>query len=148
MAFSYVLSTDIGKVRLEIGDTVSGVGVRPDGSNLTDAEVEYFLTQEGSVGRAVARACEVLATMWAGLADLTVGPRHEALGAVAQRYAERAQRLRVQHGGTEVGALAVGMIRQDGYQSATDPEASDEIDESGGDPRGEYMGTTIYIRAA
>lgn len=146
MAFSYVLSTDVGKVRLEIGDTTAGAGVRPDGTNLTDAEVEYFLAQEGSVGRAVARACEVLATLWAGVADLTVGPRREALGSVAQRYADRAQRLRRQHGGAEVGALAVGMIRQDGYQRATDPEASDEVDETGGDPRGEYMGQTIYIR--
>jgi hypothetical protein len=94
MTFTYTLTTDLGKVRLEIGDTTSGAGVRPDGSNFSDAEVQYFLDEEGSVAGAVARACEVLATLWATVANLTVGPRREELGAVAQRYAERAAALR------------------------------------------------------
>lgn len=146
MAFTYVLTTSVGKLRLEIGDTTSGSGVKPDGSNFSDAELEYFLDQEGTVGRATARACEALATAWSTVANLTVGPRKEELGEVAKRFAERAKALRVQFGGASVGASAVGMIRQDGYQSITDPEASDEIDESGGDVRAEYLGTTIYIK--
>jgi hypothetical protein len=93
--FSYDLGTHVGQVRLALGDTMYGSGVRPDGTNLDDSEIECFLTQEGDdVDMATARACEVLATMWAGQADLTVGPRNEKLSQVAQRYAERAQVLR------------------------------------------------------
>lgn len=97
MAFTYDLATAIGQVRLAIGDTSSatGAGVRPDGTNLSDAEIAYFLTAEGDdVGLATARACEALAMMWSNVADLQVGPRRESLGQVAARYAERAAALR------------------------------------------------------
>lgn len=51
MAFTYVLSTDIGKVRLTIGDTA---GVAPGGSATAgyafeDEELTQFVTDEGSV---------------------------------------------------------------------------------------------------
>lgn len=97
MTFTYDLATAIGQVRLAIGDTSSatGAGVRPDGTNLSDAEIAYFLTAEGDdVGLATARACEALAMMWSNVADLQVGPRRESLGQVAARYAERAAALR------------------------------------------------------
>lgn len=97
MAFSYDLTTAIGQVRLAIGDTSSttGAGVRPDGTNLSDAEITYFLTAEGDdVSLATARACEALAMMWANVADLQVGPRRESLSQVSTRYAERAAALR------------------------------------------------------
>lgn len=78
--FSYDLTTSVGMLRLEIGDEVFESGVKPNGDNFTDAELEYFLAQEGStVGRAAARACEVLSRAYAGLVDLTVGPRRETL---------------------------------------------------------------------
>ena len=54
MSFSYTLgSTDattaaIARVRLEIGDTVSGAGVLPDGSNLSDEEITVYLVQTGN----------------------------------------------------------------------------------------------------
>ena len=95
--FTYDLATSIGQVRLAIGDTstATGAGVRPDGTNLLDAEIAYFLTAEGDdVTLATARACEALSVMWANLADLTVGPRHESLSQVSARYAERATVLR------------------------------------------------------
>ncbi len=94
MAFSYDLTTSVGQVRLALGDTISGSGVRPDGGNFTDAEIAYFIAQESSLDLAVGRACDVLATQWANVADLAVGPRKESLGQVAQRYAERAATLR------------------------------------------------------
>jgi len=97
MTFTYDLTTAIGQVRLAIGDTSSttGAGVRPDGTNLLDAEIAYFLTAEGDdVGLATARACETLAMMWANVADLQVGPRRESLSQVSARYAERAAVLR------------------------------------------------------
>ena len=97
VAFSYNLSTPIGQVRIALGDTSSatGAGVRPDGRNLSDTELTYFLTAEGNdVALATARACEALAMMWANVADLQVGPRRESLSQVAARYAERATALR------------------------------------------------------
>ena len=36
----------IAAVRLELGDTVFDQGVKPGGSNFTDAEISYWLTQE------------------------------------------------------------------------------------------------------
>jgi hypothetical protein len=104
--FSYDLTTAVGQVRLAIGDTSSstGAGVRPDGTNLTDTEITYFLTTEGDdVELATARASETLAMMWANLADLQVGPRRESLSQIAARYAERAAAVRS-------GALRAGYV--------------------------------------
>lgn len=91
MAFTYDLTTNRGAVRLALNDTVSGTGPRPDGSNFTDAEIDYFLTTAGSdVDAAVARACQALALAWANVASITVGPRSEQYGDIAERYAQRA----------------------------------------------------------
>lgn len=105
--FTYDLTTNVGKVRLLVGDTVQDSGVRPDGSNFTDDEIDYFLDAEGdSIDMATARACDVLATQWANVADLSVGPRRESLSQVAERYAERAKQLRS-------GSLSAGYITLD-----------------------------------
>jgi hypothetical protein len=104
MGFTYDLTTAVGQVRLALGDTVPAAGVRPDGTNFTDAEVAFFLTQEvGNVDNAAARACAVLANAWANVADLSVGPRRESLSQVAARYAERATQIRG-------GSLTAGVI--------------------------------------
>lgn len=104
MSFTYDLATEVGRLRLALGDTADGAGVKPDGSNFSDEELAYFLAVEGNVvDLATARACEALATAWANVADLTVGPRSEKLGMVATRYAERGASLRS-------GTLATGYI--------------------------------------
>lgn len=123
--FSYDLATNVGKLRLEIGDTTSGSGVKPDGSNFLDAELEYFLDAEsGSVGRASARACEVLARSFAGMVDLTVGPRRESLSQAAKAYADRAQELRRQYGGGGGAAYSAGWMRSsDGHPTDEYPSA-------------------------
>lgn len=125
VTFTYDLTTTVGQVRVEIGDTVSGTGVKPDGANFSDAEITYFLTQESSVGRAAARACEVLARMYAGLVDLTAGPRRESLSQAATAYADRARELRRQYGGAANGAYAAGFVRSAGGHP------SDEYSRSG-----------------
>lgn len=109
MAFTYSLSTDAGKVRLELGDTVDatvspGQGVRPNGANLTDDEIAYLLAQEENhVMKAVARGCEMLARQWAAAVDLSIGPRSERFDTVSAKWAARAEALRTQYG-TTVGA--------------------------------------------
>lgn len=118
MTFSYDLDEDIGKLRLEIGDTVIDIGVKPDETNFTDEELNYLLTEEGSIGRAAARACEILARMFAPLVDLAVGPQREKLGDVHDHWMEQAATLRAEHGGGSARTVSVGVIPKDGYSKA------------------------------
>jgi hypothetical protein len=111
MAFTYELTTDIGKVRLEIGDTNATSGVKPDGLAFDDDELQVFLDAEGHVMRAAARACEVLGRSWATVTDIRIGPRSENLGAVAKTWSDQAARLRATWGdtpsaGTDAGPVA------------------------------------------
>ncbi len=132
MAFTYNLSTDIGKLRLEIGDTsmFEGKGVKPDGSFITDEELQILLTREGAVGRAAAAACEVLARMYARFVNVTVGPRSEQLSQAGAAYAAQAKELRAQYGGGGARrAVAGGIIKQDGFNY--NDTASDAVSLSG-----------------
>lgn len=121
MAFTYDLSTDIGKVRFEISDTVeavgasAGVGAKPDGTNFSDEEISSLLETEGeSWGRAAAHACEILATAWAAVPDTTVGPRTELSSQVSFMYGERAKALRARFGGDAL-VISAQPTRVDGY---------------------------------
>lgn len=120
MGFTFDLSTDNGALRLEIGDTVAGAGVKPDGSNFDDAELQYLIDREGSVMRAAAAACEILARSWARVANISVGSRREDFGAVAEQWAKQAKTLREQYGSASgsVTAFSVGVKRNDGYAAA------------------------------
>lgn len=104
MTFTYNLAdTDativlISKVRLEIGDTAEGSGVRPDGSNLSDEEITYWLTEETDVFLlAAARACDALSRAWANYVNTTAGKLKEELDTVSAKYATAAADLRSQH---------------------------------------------------
>jgi hypothetical protein len=116
MAFTYDLTTDTGKFRLELGDTTAGAGIRPDGSNLQDEEIAVWLSREGGVMRAVAAACEALSRQWSIIADTSSGPLSESAGAVAGKWAERARGLRDAYGFGDVnsagGTFAGGFIRE------------------------------------
>ena len=67
MAITYdaTLATDLSKLRRAIGDVTDGSGPLPTGVNFTDAELESFMSEEGSWQKAVAYACETLANAWA-----------------------------------------------------------------------------------
>lgn len=56
MAFTYDISTDRGKVRLQLGDTTDGSHV------FEDDEIDYFLTVGGDVNGATAKGLRVLLT--------------------------------------------------------------------------------------
>lgn len=121
MTFSYDLaSTDaeillISKVRLTIGDTTEGGGVRPSKANFTDEEI---LTWLGEVSNeyhlAAARAYEVLAGIWATQAHATTRPMSDQFGTISKRYAELAASLRQQYGESGQSG-SVGFDRHDGY---------------------------------
>lgn len=68
---TYILTTDVGKVRLSIGDTdieTIGAGVKPDGANFTDAELQFFIDQAGSWRVAVPSILRTLANLFASQA--------------------------------------------------------------------------------
>lgn len=78
MSFTYSstsLTTDLAKVRLTIGDTTSGAGPRPDGSNFTDEELAIFiadaLASGGTWRNAVPPVLRVLANQYAAAAKKT-----------------------------------------------------------------------------
>ncbi len=114
MTFTYDISTDIGKLRLEIGDTEQGSGCKPDRTNFADEELQIWLDRESSVVGAVAASCEALARTWARLADLAIGPRRESLSQVADRYAKQANDIRELYGSGGV-TFSAGVSRIDGY---------------------------------
>lgn len=122
MTWTYDLSTDIGQIRLELGDEKEENGVKPDGSNFSDEELTYILTKEGSVGCALAGACEILATQWAKVADSSAGPLSESLSKVQTSYEARAKALRRQYGGGTLGAFAIAPSRVDGYSEEAEEE--------------------------
>lgn len=115
MSFTYDPATDIGKVRFELGDDAAGQGVKPDGSNFTDEEIQAVLTREHSVMRAVAGICETLATRYTQLCDISVGPRRESLSQIRDGYRARAADLRRVHGGAGNRAFSISPNREDGY---------------------------------
>lgn len=62
MAFTYVLTTDVGKVRLKLGDTggVAPGAVATSGYAFEDAELDEFISEGGSVNGATLLALRVL----------------------------------------------------------------------------------------
>ncbi len=129
MSFTYDLASsdenllNISKVRLELGDITQGSGVRPDGTNLSDEELGIWLSAESKhIMHTVIRACDALARAWTNMADITVGPRSETLGRIADDWATRAKDLRSEYGNTSSGTSAFGVAsaRTDGYSANAD----------------------------
>lgn len=104
MTITVDLTTQIGQVRLEIGDddATTGHGKRPDGTNLSDAAITLWLTRagtfqgtsDGQVMLAAAFACEQLARDWSTVSNVTAPSRSETAGDVAAKWAARAAELR------------------------------------------------------
>jgi hypothetical protein len=121
MTFTYNLTSSdpveaaLARMRLELGDTTSGSGVTPDGSNLQDEELRIWLdTANGDPLAGAGLAAWGLARRWAIVADIQVGARRESLSQVSQRWADLALALEQRGQG---GAFSVGWQRRDGYES-------------------------------
>ena len=68
MAFTYDPSTDAGKVRLYLGDSIEGAGPRPNDNGVTptnysDQEIDLFLAA-GSVNNGLVLGFRTLAGEW------------------------------------------------------------------------------------
>jgi len=119
MSFTYDLTEDVGKLRLRIGDTVTGSGPRPESgvaSNFSDEELQHFIDTEGTLERAIALALETLATEWSVFTNITLGPRKEEYARISEQFAKRADQARKNYGGGS--AFSVGWNRVDGYSEA------------------------------
>lgn len=133
MSFSYDLSTPVGQIRLEIGDVTEGdgYGVKPPAlSNFTDDELTYFHTSESNdVLSAAARACEVLARMWAG-AGQNVRIRDYSINTTqrAEHYRSLANDLR-QRAGTLFQSGAAPTTKSDGYSNDENSQAVEPASE-------------------
>jgi len=130
VTFTYDLSSSgasltVSQIRLEIGDdsSASGQGVRPDGSNFTDAELLYFYQQEANnVLGGAARACEVLARMYARKAEaVRIRDYSVDLREKAKLFRELARDLRARAGSLYAGGAAP-TTRVDGYGGETNSQ--------------------------
>jgi len=82
------ISTDRDKVRLLIGDTDTS------DQQLSDEEIAYLLTANGSVGLAGAEACEALAAKYARQVDTKNGVLSVAASQRYKAYVDKARSLR------------------------------------------------------
>lgn len=128
MAFTYDLSSSVASVlllsrlRLEIGDKTSGSGVLPDSSNFTDEELFDILERaDNDLLVAAAHCCDILATEWAKVANIQIGPRREELSQVAKQYGIRAKEYR-DRSGTSATAFSAGFARHDAYAQGSSSE--------------------------
>lgn len=66
MTVTNVLATDIGKLRMTIGDnnTVTGAGAKPDGTNFTDDQLQVVLDQVATWRAAVPIVLRILANLY------------------------------------------------------------------------------------
>ena len=97
MTFSADLSNDIGKLRSAIGDDTSasateGAGVKPDGTNYTDEQLQVYLDGVDHWTRAVPQVLRALANRYALAAKATrVGDYSEDMKAIARELREQAK---------------------------------------------------------
>jgi len=124
MAFTYTLTTDLGKVRLLIPDNDSTA------YDLEDDEIEYFLTARGdNVTAAASDCCALLARQFAKLSSFSADGLSVQYGQRAQNYAAQATALAAKSQG---GMSTVSITREDGYsETAVDSE---------------YQSRTVYIK--
>lgn len=123
MSFTYDLAATgddllIAKVRLELGDTEQDAGVKPNGANFEDEEIATWLDEESDhVMHTVIRACQALARMWSNVASVTVGPRSEQYGKIADNWDRNIKTLSDQYGppAGSGGGFGVASKRVDGY---------------------------------
>lgn len=110
------LSTDLAKVRREIGDT------NEDDQFLQDEEIQLALDAEGSVLLAAARAADWLARAFARDFDFEADGTKVFKAARAKAYRELATELRSRGDAEASGTGGIGVVHMrnvDGYQTAT-----------------------------
>ena len=120
MTFTYDFldNRNVARVRLAIGDTVENEGVLPGGANYSNEEIETILLEvSNDIDAATFIFLKALSNAWGHYADITIGPRKEALSDIGFHYAKRAQEFGNQTG-LSAKSFAVLLQRVDGYSEA------------------------------
>lgn len=120
MSFTYDFAVDaaVSRVRLAIGDTVFGSGIKPDGTNFSDEEIRAILSETNDdIDAATYVFLKSLANMWGTYVDITIGPRKESLSDIAFHYAKRASEMGKQTG-LSAKSYSTLLSRVDGYSEA------------------------------
>ncbi len=114
--FTYDLATNIGQVRLHLGDTRKDVGPRPGKFNFSDEEITYLLTVGISVNGAVVEGLVTLSNEWASVeslhreVDVTIDVKGKA-----KAFMDRANFLRDNPIGTGPKFGITPLVRSDAY---------------------------------
>lgn len=91
MSFTYTApTTDRDKVRFYIGDTTENAGVKPDGSNFSNEELDAILSLTGSWVTAVPVALRTLANIFASAL------RSSSIEGYSENFGDAPGALRVQ----------------------------------------------------
>jgi len=87
--FTYTgaVDTDLAKVRLIIGD------ISKEKPRLSDSEINFFLTDEGSIRRAAVRCAESIAAIFASKVDQSIGKIRISFSKQFEHFTELAKRL-------------------------------------------------------
>ena len=117
MTFTYTVGTNLGNVRMALGDTVSGTGVLPSGANFTDEEINEIVDVEGTWQKAVAHLCEILANRWATSVNFSADGVSVSRSDVARTWREMAAVWRANYGGTHRAGSA-SVTRSDGFSTS------------------------------
>jgi hypothetical protein len=80
MTFTYVVTTDLGKLRLILGDTGSA------SAEFSDEEMNAFIAMAGTWQQAAIMGCDALIAKYARLVNLTLGPRSESYSDIVAHY--------------------------------------------------------------
>ncbi|MBN2389895.1 MAG: hypothetical protein JXR84_04185 [Anaerolineae bacterium] len=100
MTFSYDLSTDIGRIRLAIGDTASAT------ADLTDEEIQAALDLSESWQEAALRCVNLLIARYSRRAiNVTVGPMRREMAAIIGNLKELKKQLSDEFGVSLLGTI-------------------------------------------
>ena len=129
MSFTYdhALGTDRDWVRLMVGDITENQGLKPDKANFSDEEIAGLLAAESLRSRAVAACYEVLASLWAVRADVSLDDYRESCSQISARYAALAKLWRDKHGFGVATMKTTAPMPVDGYSQDI---AVDEVEAS------------------
>jgi hypothetical protein len=94
--YTYDMATDVGLVRMMIGDTdfAEDQGRKPDGANFSDEEIQALIARAGgNWQRGLILTLEVLANLWGLRADISAGTYRETCLATARSIETRIEHL-------------------------------------------------------
>ena len=115
MAFTYDIDSSRGRVRLALGDAREDKGPRPDKSNFSDSEIDYFLTTQGNgINKSVAMGLEILGNEWLSysISEKEGEIDYDAKG-LAEVFFKRAADLWNTPDGESSGSLTTGVLTYD-----------------------------------